>query len=62
MTSLTRRNFGLAALAAPAVLTTTTLPSLADDQGDGALLLKEFKSGQSLVGDFITQQPSDGWF
>jgi hypothetical protein len=37
-------------------------PCLPDDQCDGALLFKEFESGQGLVGVFIAKQPLDGWF
>jgi hypothetical protein len=35
--------------------------SLSDDQGNGTLLLKEFESGQGLIGVYITEQPLDGW-
>jgi hypothetical protein len=35
---------------------------LSDDQGNGTLLLKEFESGQGLIGIHIAKQPLDGWF
>jgi hypothetical protein len=35
---------------------------LPDDQCNGTLLLKEFESGQCLIGAFIAQQPIDGRF
>jgi hypothetical protein len=37
-------------------------PGLTDDQSNAALIFKEFESGQGLIGVFIAQQPSDGWF
>ncbi|MEL7255572.1 MAG: MBL fold metallo-hydrolase [Pseudomonadota bacterium] len=45
MTSLTRRSFGLAALSAPAILTTTSLPALADGHAKGAPALFDVPVG-----------------